>query len=304
MNWKKTVKRKLRQPFETLGFTLFVFCTPLLPRWLIQLHAYCLARITLLLSPSLRKTARHNLDAVFRGSRTAAEKNSLLIQSTTSFIRTCLDLIWFTFRTAQRIKKYVDTSALDMAKIATLPSTIFITAHLGNWELLGQLSSCYSFQLTSVASPIKNPVVNHLLNQRREKNGQHIIAPNGAFKKMISAIKKGDHIGLLLDQPIAPEKGGIPIHFIHSTTYIAPTAALLANRTQSPLRFIYCLPQKKGRYQISLSEPLFPPPYQSKPTQDIINTLAQTLTDHVSRTILKNPHTWIWSYPYWQKYAR
>lgn len=53
MYWKKTVKRKLRQPFETHGFTLFPFCKPLLPCWLIQVYAYCLARITLLMSPSV-----------------------------------------------------------------------------------------------------------------------------------------------------------------------------------------------------------------------------------------------------------
>ncbi|MFL2876933.1 MAG: hypothetical protein ACJZ86_03690 [Pontiellaceae bacterium] len=84
-----------------------------------------------------------------------------------------------------------------------------------------------------------------------------------------------------------------------------PTARLLPRLSHTKPPPLYLLPSsKKGRYQISLSEPLFPPPYQSKPTQDIINNLAQTITDHVSKTILKNPHTWIWSYPYWQKYAR
>ena len=120
---------------------------------------------------------------------------------------------------------------------------------------------------------------------------------------MLSVLHKGANIGLLIDQPISPKKGGIPIHFIHSTTYIAPTAALLAYRTQSPLRFIYCLPQKKGHYQISLSDPLLPPPHQSNSQNHIIHTLAQTIADQLSKTILKYPHTWIWSYPYWKKYT-
>ena len=69
---------------------------------------------------------------------------------------------------------------------------------------------------------------------------------------MISAIKKGDHIGLLLDQPIAPEKGGIPIHFIHSTTYIAPTAALLAYRTQSPSALSTAFLKKRALSNLSI----------------------------------------------------
>jgi KDO2-lipid IV(A) lauroyltransferase len=303
MNWKKTVKRKLRQPFETFGFTLLLLSIPLFPRWLIRLHAQCLARITIHFFPSHRKTAHHNLDAVYKESRTPKEKKAILTQSTASFILTFLDLIWFAFRTPQRIKKYIDTSALDAELESSLPSTIFITAHLGNWELLGQLGSSYPFSLTSVAAPIKNQAINRLLNQRREKNGQQIISTHGAIKKMLSALHKGANIGLLIDQPISPKKGGIPIHFIHSTTYIAPTAALLAYRTQSPLRFIYCLPQKKGHYQISLSDPLLPPPHQSNSQNHIIHTLAQTIADQLSKTILKYPHTWIWSYPYWKKYT-
>jgi KDO2-lipid IV(A) lauroyltransferase len=303
MSRKKTVKRKLRQPFETLGFTFLLFTIPLFPRWLIRFHAHCLARITMLLFPAHRKTAQLNLDAVYKKSLTPEQKKTILIQSTASIFLTFLDLIWFTFRTPHRIKKYIDTSALDAEINSLSSSTIFVSAHLGNWELLGQLSSCYPFSLTCVAAPIKNPTINHLLNRCREKNGQQIISTKGAIKKMLSALRKGTHIGLIIDQTISPEKGGIPIHFLHSTTYMPPTAALLAYRTQSPLRFIYCLPQKKGHYQISLSNPLPPPPHQSHAQNEIIHTLTQTIIDQLSTVILTHPHTWIWSYPYWKRYT-
>lgn len=303
MNWKKTVKRKLRQPFETLGFILLLLLIPLTPRPLILLQSRLIARILLRFCSSHRNTALENLDAVFKDSRTTEAKNNILLQSTATFIQTYIDLIWFTFRSSHRIKKFVDTHSFETSMQTTPSSTIFVTAHLGNWELLGQLIHHLQLPLTTVAAPLKNATINRILNRIRQKNGQQIISAHGAFKKIISALRHGHHTALLLDQTLSPTKGGIPIHFIHATAYIAPSAALLSYRTQTPIRFSYCIPQQNGHYTVTLSDPLNPPPYQPTQHKATIHHLTQTITHQLTDTILLHPHHWIWSYPYWKKHT-
>ena len=73
MNWKKTVKRKIRHPFETLGFILLKLLIPLTPRFLILLQSGLIARILLRCCASQRKTALDNLNAVYKESRTSRE---------------------------------------------------------------------------------------------------------------------------------------------------------------------------------------------------------------------------------------
>lgn len=303
MNWKKTVKRKIRQPFETLGFILLKLLIPLTPRFLILLQSRLIARILLRCCASQRKTALDNLNAVYKESRTSREKERILIQSTATFIQTYIDLIWFTFRASSHIKKYVDISCFDNETAQNLPPTIFVTAHLGNWELLGHLIQHLKLPLTTVAAPVKNASVDRLLNRIREKNGQQIISASGAFRKISTALKQGQHTALLLDQTLSPAKGGLPIHFIHATAHIAPSAALLAYRTQTPIRFSYCIPQPNGHYKVTLSKPLAPPPYQPSQHKSTIQHLTQTITNQLTDTILQHPHNWIWSYPYWKKYT-
>jgi lauroyl/myristoyl acyltransferase len=303
MNWKKTVKRKIRQPFETLGFILIRLLIPLTPRFLIPLQSRLLARILLRCCTSQRKTALDNLNAVYKESRTSLEKERILIQSTATFIQTYIDLIWFTFRSSSRIKKFIDTSRFENETAHNLPPTIFVTAHLGNWELLGHLIQHLQLPFTTVAAPIKNPTVDRMLNRIRQKSGQQIISAHGAFRKITAAIKQGRHTALLLDQTLSPSKGGIPIHFIHATAHMAPSAALLAYRTQTPIRFSYCIPQPNGHYKVILSKPLTPPPYQTAQHKPIIHNLTQTITDQLTHTILQHPHNWIWSYPYWKNHT-
>ncbi|MEW5790602.1 MAG: lysophospholipid acyltransferase family protein [Pseudomonadota bacterium] len=123
---------------------------------------------------------------------------------------------------------------------------IFLSAHLGSWEscvlygsLLGRFSALYM--------PVHNPAFNRLMVQGRERFGTQLIPKDRGLRPLLSALKRGETVGMLADQNVDPSEGvfaplfGIPA----STSY---TVARLSQRTGAPVinAFCYRLPRGRG----------------------------------------------------------
>jgi KDO2-lipid IV(A) lauroyltransferase len=299
-NWK-SIRRRIRRPFETGGFVLFQWLIPLLPRVAVLGLSRMVGRIMWLLPLREKRIGLINLEAVFGDSKTPEEKRIILTSSFSTFAQTMLDVLWFTKKTEMRILKYVDIDpSTDPFKQDK--AHICITAHYGNWETMGVAAAYHGIVLASIAATLKNKNVDKLFRQARERTGQTIIPQQGALRTLIARIRKKGKIAFVLDQNTEKDEGGILVNFLGLPMSVSSAPAGLAYRTGTEIILALCKPQEGGRYLIFSPAHLTPPAYDAAADTDrIVHELTQEIEDHMSKVLLANPEYWLWSYKHWRR---
>lgn len=303
MSSYKTIKRAVRRPIETSFFWLGRLVVPLFPRWVITLVAGAAGAFTYHLDQRERRVGMANLDTVFGDAKTRAEKRRILKKSFGSFAQTMADLFWFSRNTEKRLRKY-QRFVPDKGPYFTHQAHVIITAHTGNWELIGLESGLRGIDVASVAAVTKNAAVDKMLNRLRERTGMAIIPREGATRTLVSRFRNNGKAAFVLDQNTPEREGGIWVDFLGMPTPVSAAPAHLAYRTGTDIVFAFSQPVGHGKYEVRTGDVIRPPAFdKSRDLAPIVATLTQQIVDVVGRQILAHPESWLWSYKHWRTVA-
>jgi KDO2-lipid IV(A) lauroyltransferase len=299
----KQARRTLRRPFETGGVLLLKTLIPLLPRGAVVALSRMAGRLATLLPLREKHIGRKNIDAVFGDSKSPREKNQILATSFATFSLTMLDVFWFSRNPEKRIFKYVDIEdSPHMIPFFEAKPIICITAHMGSWEIMGQACALMGVDLASIAATVKNPVVDRILIEQRERTGQTIIPQKGALRTLIARFRKNGKAAFVLDQNTSEQEGGIEVDFLGLPMPVSSAPAALAYRTGTEIMLAFCLPEAGGRYRIRITQSIIPPPFsKSSDPDEIARQLTQSIQDGISAEIRQHPQFWLWSYRHWRR---
>ncbi len=176
---------------------------------------------------------------------------------------------------------------------------IMISGHLGNWEILFQLSALYfETPVTGVAKAMKPRIFNQYLHNFRTRFGNRLLYKAGAFPEMRQTLREGGGIAFLMDMP--RQKEGIPVNFLGHPATATRAAAVLARRCKSPVIPCFCIRAADGRLSLRVEGPV-----ALRRTQDIHADLefnTQLLTDVIAKAVQRNPEQWFWMQKRWKSF--
>jgi len=288
--------RKLRKPFERAAIHFVMALIPRLPRNGVLFLAEVGGRLGYLFDSRGRRIGLANLDIAFGESKTAQEKKRILKTSSVTMARTLIDTFWFAHKPAERLGNYVDVD--DSSQVFFEDKAhICITAHFGNWEIIGQMSGHKGRPLSSIATPVKNETVNKHFIRAREATGQKIIPREGALRKLIKVLREGGKTAFLADQNTTKNDGGIWVDFFGLPALTTAAPALLAGRTGTEILMGFCMPQPGGRYRIYATKAFDPPQATDEET---VLRLTEEITRATEEEIRKHPQYWLWMYKRWK----
>ena len=303
MSRAKNIRRALRRPLETLSFRFATLVIPLFPRFIITFITWVAGSLTFYVAPRERNIGMANLDTVFGDTKTQAQKKTILIKSLISFTRTMTDIFWFSMNTKRRLKKF-QKFIPSSGPYFESKAHIIITAHAGNWELIGLESGLLGIDVASVAAVTKNNSVDKLLNTLREKTGMDIIPREGAMRTLIARFRNKGKAAFVLDQNTPEDQGGIWVNFLGMPTPVSSAPAHLAYRTGTDIIFAFSKPIANGHYEAHTGPVISPPPFNKSENQkEIVQDLTQQIMDEVSNRIRSHPESWLWSYKHWKTHA-
>ncbi|MCE9614047.1 MAG: hypothetical protein K8T26_07200 [Lentisphaerae bacterium] len=284
--------KPIRQVGEAILVLAALAIIPLFPRALVVRLAWGMGDVGRWCSPSLRRLARANLDLAFGDSKSEADKAAIVRESYRVFALMLLDLFWFAVFSQRRLRRWVTFDDSIHHYQATRPALV-VTAHFGNWEVTGQATVLLGETISSVATPVKNPVVEYILGVVRGRTGQEIARRAGAVKAMLAVIRRGGRIALLLDQNTLPHEGGLFVNFFGLPVPVSRAAASLARHTKAAVVMGYCKVDAAGRYRVFAQAPLF--------LHTLDETAAtQVIIDRVEAIIRDCPGHWLWMYKRWK----
>ncbi|MFW6151605.1 MAG: lysophospholipid acyltransferase family protein [Verrucomicrobiota bacterium] len=284
---------KFRYVWETMIFRFARSVVPHFPRPAIIGLAHVTGRIGYSVAGRERRVARANLETVFPDA-SEIWVQSAAMKSFQTFALVLFDLFWFGRQSRRRIERFVDFDSSMEAVLNSVPA-VAVTAHLGNWEVLGLAVALRGSPLISVAADLENPAVNRELNLMRQATGQKVLPRRGAVRGMLKALRGGESVGLLADQNTLPQNGGTYVDFFGLPVPVTRAPGILACRAGVPIIMAFCVPSDGGRYRAYVSES-FDPRSEGMNDLDVAARIAAATEKEVSL----NADKWLWSYKRWK----
>lgn len=287
--------KKLRYSIEIKLLDLAVWLLPRVPRHVLMVLSRVLGRLAYWLDARGRTTALDNLRCAFGDQYTPAQRAKIACGSYQVFARTFVDLFWSPQLRADNWQPHFDiiTDAAAEER-ARENGAVWVTPHYGNFELISQIWGFRGFPFTVVAQDFKNPAITHLFKRLREQSGHTFISQDNAMIKLMKALKRKGHAGLLTDLSIAPGRAATAIQCYGLWTSVPTLHVELAKRLGLSIITGVCRPLDDGRYEAQLFEAIEPKP------EDDTREVTQRIWDLFEAEIRKHPECWLWMYKQWR----
>ncbi len=171
---------------------------------------------------------------------------------------------------------------------------IFLTAHLGCWELISTAHGAHGHRLHVLVRPLDNPCLDEWLSAGRSRFGTGIIQKQSALRQMMSLLRKSEEIGILLDQNVQ-EKDGVYVPLFGKPASTSAGLAAIVMKTRCPVISAFILPdRKKGHYIIQMS-PLIEFVESGNKEEDLVANTA-IYNQHLENAIREFPEGWLWGH--------
>ncbi|HKY07681.1 MAG TPA: lysophospholipid acyltransferase family protein [Candidatus Binatia bacterium] len=187
---------------------------------------------------------------------------------------------------------------LDEA-LAEGKGVIFISGHVGNWEMLGQAIAAAGYPLVTIATPFYDPRVTKWVDHWRTRRGLKIIwREENSGKAILRALRRNDLIAFLIDQNTRTAGDYVP--FFGRPAFTPTTPAALALRTGAPM--VFCWHHRHGKtHRITVERVVYHPTGDRR--RDVL-ALTEMLTARLESVIRMAPEQWVWMHRRWRTSRR
>jgi KDO2-lipid IV(A) lauroyltransferase len=249
-----------------------------------------------------QRTARNNLIAAFP-EKPRAEIETILAGTWDNLGRMAaefanLDRIW-EFVGDERNGRLIITPE-NIAGFKRLaddgkPALIF-AAHLANWELPAIAAAESGIDSTVLYRRPNMPGIDRWLHRTRSaKMGTLIPTDFDAPSRLASAIERGSHVGMLVDQYYGR---GELVTFFGRRTRANPLLARLARHFDCPIHGVRIVRLPGNRFRGELSEEIVPA-RDGEGKVDVAAT-TQIIMSVVEGWVREHPEQWLWQHRRWR----
>jgi Kdo2-lipid IVA lauroyltransferase/acyltransferase len=249
-------------------------------------------------SPGLKKVALKNLSKAF--PEYSQEKiNQIARQCFINQGRNLFELFKFGSLDESQISSLIsfpDRKNLDEA-LKRGKGVLYVTAHFGNWELMGAGLSLMGYPINVIARRIYLEHLNNLLVKLRNKVGMKVIlrSDESSARDILKALKNNEVIGVLIDQDT--DVKGVFVDFFGRKAFTTSGLAAIALRSSASVVSGFLIRQEKG-HVLKVSPPLELTVTGDK-TVDIQNN-TQRFTKIVEDIVRQYPEQWVWMHKRWK----
>ena len=274
----------------------------LLPLSFARRVAVAGSRVLFACLPRLRRIGLRNLELAF-SDLSPTERRQLLEQSFENFGRIIADFAHFPRSTPTDLAARVESSLPQAwearyraAKVAGR-GVIFVTPHLGNWEMLALAMSAIFEPIAYLARPLDNPLLERYTSRVRSRFGNRPINKRDSVLQGLAILDGGGNLGLLADVNTL-QRDGIFVPFFGHLACTTRSVAMLALRTDALIVPVCCV-WNTNRYRILVGEPVEAVRSASYAKKNIIDTTL-LYTAEIEKFIRAYPGQWIWIHRRWK----
>jgi KDO2-lipid IV(A) lauroyltransferase len=269
-----------------------------LPRPLARAAGITLAWIVYVFHRKLRRVGKRNLEIAFP-EKSARERAKILRGVFTSIGRQAAEVCLFPKYTRENVSKTVVYEGFENFEraLARGKGVMFLTAHLGAWELSAFAHSLYGYPLGIVMRPLDNPYLDRLTRYYRTMRGNKAVDKDFA-RGLIAAMRKGETVGVLMDTNMIPSQG-VFVEFFGIPACTASGVARVALKTDAavvPGFTIWDPGLRKYRLRFDPAVELV----RTGNTEADVLANTQKFTSVIEDYVRRYPDQWLWVHRRWK----
>jgi KDO2-lipid IV(A) lauroyltransferase len=265
-----------------------------------------LGRITRLIGPFTReqRIGRANLVAAF------PEKSSAEIETILAGVWDNLGRLGAEFAHLDHVWEFDEENPSKRGRIEITPRThelfanlrrdgrpaLIFAGHLGNWELPAVAAVAHGLDAAILFRRPNSASANRIIEELRAvKMGTLIPTGRDAPLKMAEALRKGQHVAMLVDQYFT---NGVDVTFFGRKTKANPTLARLLRQIDCPIHGTRIIRLPNHRFRAELSEEI--EPVRDASGQIDVQQTTQAITSVIEGWIREYPDQWLWLHRRWR----
>jgi KDO2-lipid IV(A) lauroyltransferase len=289
----------MRQRFEYALAWLIIKFVGALPRFLARAAAILLGWAVYLLHIRLRHVGRRNLALAFP-EKSPRERVQILRGVFTSFGRQLAEVCLFPKYTRENVSEVVVYDGFENFEraLARGKGVLFLTAHLGGWELSAFAHSLYGHSLQVVMRPLDNVYLDRMTRRYRTMHGNQMIDKDDNVRGLLSAMKSGETVGILMDTNMTPPQG-VFVDFFGIPACTASGMARIAMRTDAAVVPGFTIWDRELRKYRLRFDPAVDLVRTGDDDADIIANTAR-FTKVIEEYVRRYPDQWLWVHRRWK----
>jgi len=204
-----------------------------------------------------------------------------------------MDKIWS--EREQRLEFCIDP--LAQAHLDAGGATVFVSAHVGAWQVTNLLSRQQNLTTTVVFAEESNPQVRDILHRLRESFGVKLLPTHAGVRPLLRELNAGNSIGLAMDTRLDT---GEPLPFFGVEALTNTSAARLALRSGAALIPIRGERLRPGHFRVSIEAPIASPVPDAKLAEQAI-AMTRLINEYFEKWIRAAPDHWMCLKRRWPK---
>ena len=201
---------------------------------------------------------------------------------------------------AEEAGEFIRYEGLDhfLAAQAAGKGVLVLTGHLGAWELSSFYHSLVGYPMGLVIRRLDNPLVDEFVNRLRCLHGNRVIHKDDFARGLISAMRAGETVGILMDTNMTPPQG-LFVPFFGSEACTASGLAKVALKTGAAVLPGFLVRDgESSRYVLRFGEQM-----ELTRTGDFTADVAENtarFTATIEQYIRQTPEQWLWMHRRWK----
>jgi KDO2-lipid IV(A) lauroyltransferase len=175
-----------------------------------------------------------------------------------------------------------------------------LSGHFGNWELCASTLS-QSLPLTVVARPMKNPLSEKLIRERREGSGMKVVGHRNSTKQILKCVAEGGVVAVLLDQN-THHREAVFVNFLGRPASVNFGLALLAAKTGAAVLPGFMVREEALRHRGYIGDPI--ELARRKDRKEELGVNSARFTAALEGFVRRYPEQWFWVHNRWKNQPR
>jgi KDO2-lipid IV(A) lauroyltransferase len=202
--------------------------------------------------------------------------------------------------TAKEAGNFIEYEGLDhyLQARARGKGVLVLTGHLGAWELSSFYHSLAGYPMGMVIRRLDNPLVDAFVNQIRCRHGNRVIHKDDFARGLISSMRSGETVGILMDTNMTPPQG-VFVPFFGIPACTASGMARVALKTDAAVLPGFLVWDKaRRRYLLRFGAAIELIQTGDAEADAVANTVQFTAA--IEMAIRKDPEQWLWMHRRWK----
>ncbi|HUV30954.1 MAG TPA: lysophospholipid acyltransferase family protein [Acidobacteriota bacterium] len=247
---------------------------------------------------SRRRIAFDNLKRALGSDYSDDELRALTRRVFQNAGRTAVEVARFPVMTRDEVKRItVGAGADQIMKVqAEGKGAIFLTAHFGNWELLGAWLATVASAVSFVVATQHNRKFDELLLSFRKTWGVGVIQlPSGA-REVFRALRANQVVAIVPDQHAA--SAAVVLDFFGRPAATVRGPALFSLKAGSPIIPYLLRRERYDRHVVIAGQAIYPPRLEDE--EQAVRQITEKYTRFFEEQIRRYPDQWLWTHRRWK----